>query len=399
MASAVTFGAWARDKLFLGMTPTQYGRALITPFNIMAGLILLVGFYVTAVRFTGGLGAATHLSDNYPWGLWIGFDVLCGVALAAGGFLISAAVHIFRLEDYRIVVRPAILTGFLGYSFVVVALLYDLGRPWRLPYPMVVSYGVTSVMFLIGWHVALYLTVQFLEFSPAAFQWLGWKRFQRWSAAAMLGATIFGVILSTLHQSALGALFLIAPAKVHPLWYSPYIPVLFFISSIAAGLSMVIVEGTISHKVFAQQFNPHDDGRVDRVILGLGKGAAVVLLTYFCLKWLGVAHGNSWRHLNTGYGSWFLVEIFLFVLLPCVCFTSATRVRSVGLARFAAFFTVIGVVLNRLNVAFVAFNWNVEQRYVPSWMEFATTIFIVTLGLLSFRWIVNRMPVFGEHPD
>jgi len=117
------------------------------------------------------------------------------VALAAGGFLVSAAVHIFRLEDYRIVVRPAILTGFLGYSFVVVALLYDLGRPWRLPYPMVVSYGVTSVMFLIGWHVALYLTVQFLEFSPAAFQWLGWKRFQRWSAAAMLGATIFGVIL------------------------------------------------------------------------------------------------------------------------------------------------------------------------------------------------------------
>jgi Ni/Fe-hydrogenase subunit HybB-like protein len=399
MSSTVTFGAWAQNKVLLGMKPRAYVKTLNTPFNIVAGLIVLVGLYVTGVRFLGGLGAATHLSDDYPWGLWIGFDVLCGVALAAGGFLISAAVHIFRLDAYRIVIRPAILTGLLGYFFVVVALLYDLGRPWRLPYPMFVSYGVTSVMFLIGWHVALYLTVQFLEFSPATFEWLGWKRFRRWAAAAMLGATIFGVILSTLHQSALGALFLIAPAKVHPLWYSPYLPVLFFISSIAAGLAMVIVESTLSHKVFPQQFNPGDGGRVDRVILGLGKAAAVVLLTYFCLKWLGVAHSNNWHHVNTSYGYWFLVEVFVFVLVPCIFFTSAARTGSVGLARFAAFFTVIGVVLNRLNVAFVAFNWNVPQRYVPSWMEFATTIFIVTLALLSFRWIVNRMPVFGEHPD
>ncbi|MHC4235809.1 MAG: NrfD/PsrC family molybdoenzyme membrane anchor subunit, partial [Planctomycetota bacterium] len=221
----------------MGLTPSDYLRRLITPFNFVAAIILCVGIPLTWIRFTQGLAATTNLSDNYPWGLWIGFDVLCGVALAAGGFVLAATVHLFGLRDYRPLVRPAILTGFLGYFFVVVGLCYDLGRPWRLPYPMVVSYGVTSVMFLVGWHVALYLTVQFLEFCPAIFEWLNLKKFRKWAAYLTIGATVFGVILSTLHQSALGALFLLAPGKVHPLWYSPFIPVLFFTSAVVAGMS------------------------------------------------------------------------------------------------------------------------------------------------------------------
>ena len=393
-----TWQGWLADKLFMGLPFREYVRGLITPFNIVAAVIVCVGLVLTVVRFTQGLAATTNLSDDYPWGLWIGFDVLCGVALAAGGFVLASTVHLFGLRDYYPLVRPAILTGFLGYFFVVVGLCYDLGRPWRLPYPMLVSYGVTSVMFLVGWHVALYLTVQFLEFCPAIFEWLDTKRLRKWIAYLTIGATVFGVILSTLHQSALGALFLLAPGKVHPLWYSPWIPVFFFVSAVIAGLSMVIFESMLSHRVFHHQVADHNPVHTDRLIMGLGKAASVVLFTYFCLKWLGVAHGQHWDKLNTFYGYWFMVEVFGFVLLPCFLFTFAVRRRNVRLVRAASVITVLGIILNRLNVSVITFQWNLDDRYFPRWSEFAITIFVVTVGLLTFRWIVNRMPVLYVHP-
>jgi len=393
------WGRWIKDKILLGLSPKEYGKSLLTPFNLIAALILCVGLPVTWLRFTQGLAATTNLSNDFPWGLWIGFDVLCGVALAAGGYVLAATVYLFGLKEYRPLLRPAILTGFLGYFFVVVGLCFDLGRPWRLPYPMLVSFGVTSVMFLVGWHVALYLTVQFLEFCPAIFEWLGATRLRRWIAKLTIGATIFGVILSTLHQSALGALFLLAPGKVHPLWYSSFIPVFFFISSIVAGLAMVIVESTLSHRIFHTQVGDQDPERIDRLILGLSKAAAVMLFTYFGLKWIGVAHGQHWNLLTTPYGYWFLVEVFGFVLLPCLLFVGAVRTSDATLARWASVLTVLGIVVNRLNVSVLTFQWDLENRYFPHWMEFVVTITIVTVGLISFRWIVNRMPVLVEHPD
>ncbi|HZK67885.1 MAG TPA: hypothetical protein VFD42_10155, partial [Chloroflexota bacterium] len=215
--------SWVEEKIFMGQSFSEYLASLVTPFNIVAGLIVLAGFVLAVQRFTLGIGATTNLNDTNPWGLWIGFDVMTGVALAAGGYTIATSVYIFKLKEFQSIVRPAILTGFLGYAFVVIGLCFDLGRPWRLPYPMVVSAGVTSVMFLVGWHVALYLTCQFVEFSPALFEWLGWKRVRAWAARLALGTTVFGVMLSTLHQSALGGLFLLAPTKLHPLWWSPLI--------------------------------------------------------------------------------------------------------------------------------------------------------------------------------
>jgi Ni/Fe-hydrogenase subunit HybB-like protein len=198
------------------------GKSFLTPFNVIAGIIVILGLIVTVLRFTGGLGAVTNLSDYNPWGIWIGFDLLVGVALAAGGFVTSAAVYIFGMKKYHSAVRPAILTGFLGYALVVIALNYDVGRPWRLPYPFIIQQGTTSLLFEVAACVALYLTVLFIEFSPAAMEWLGLKRARNLVVRLTLLLTIFGVILSTLHQSSLGALFLIAPAKLHPLWYSPY---------------------------------------------------------------------------------------------------------------------------------------------------------------------------------
>ncbi len=158
------------------------GKRLITPFNVIAAIILAVGIPVIIYRFVAGLGPATNLDNNNPWGLWIGFDVVTGVALAAGGYTLSSAVYLFGMKEYKPLVRPALLTGFLGYALVVVGLIVDLGRPWRLPFPFVVNSGVTSPLFEIALCVALYLTVLFIESTPAAFEWLGWKRLRKFVA-------------------------------------------------------------------------------------------------------------------------------------------------------------------------------------------------------------------------
>lgn len=391
--------SWVEEKIFMGQSFSEYLASLVTPFNIVAGLIVLAGFVLAVQRFTLGIGATTNLNDTNPWGLWIGFDVMTGVALAAGGYTIATSVYIFKLKEFQSIVRPAILTGFLGYAFVVIGLCFDLGRPWRLPYPMVVSAGVTSVMFLVGWHVALYLTCQFVEFSPALFEWLGWKRVRAWAARLALGTTVFGVMLSTLHQSALGGLFLLAPTKLHPLWWSPLIPLFFFVSSIMAGLSMVIVESTLSQKFFAHQVGADGHHKLDKLTLSLGKAAAVVAFTYFGIKTIGFMHAQGYQYLGTPMGNWYLVEMLGFVLLPCALFFVGASSGRVGLVRTGAVLGVLGIVLNRVNVSMIAFNWQESERYIPRWSEFVITLAIVTLAVLTYRWIVNRMPILYQHPD
>jgi Ni/Fe-hydrogenase subunit HybB-like protein len=376
-------------------------KSFLTPFNVVAGIIIILGLIVTVLRFTGGLGAVTNLSDYNPWGIWIGFDLLVGVALAAGGFVTSAAVYIFGMKKYHSAVRPAILTGFLGYTLVVIALHYDVGRPWRLPYPFIVQQGTTSLLFEVAACVALYLTVLFIEFSPAAMEWLGLKRARRIVVKLTILLTIFGVILSTLHQSSLGALFLIAPAKLHPLWYSPYLPVYFFVSAIIAGLSMVIFESTLSHHYFAHKMDEAHLKEKDTVALGFGKAASLVLAGYFITKVIGISEGNNWHLLATPYGLWFLVELLGFVALPCFLYAVGVRDKNLKLIKWTAAWTVLGIIVNRLNISVVAFNWHLpsSERYYPHWMEIVISVFLVTVGIIVFRFIVTRMPILYSHPD
>jgi len=377
------------------------GKSFLTPFNVIAGIIVILGLIVTVLRFTGGLGAVTNLSDYNPWGIWIGFDLLVGVALAAGGFVTSAAVYIFGMKKYHAAVRPAILTGFLGYALVVIALNYDVGRPWRLPYPFIIQQGTTSLLFEVAACVALYLTVLFIEFSPAAMEWLGLKRARSLVVRLTLLLTIFGVILSTLHQSSLGALFLIAPAKLHPLWYSPYLPVFFFVSAIIAGLSMVIFESTLSHRYFADKMDEAHLKEKDTVALGFGKAASLVLAGYFIVKIIGISEGNNWHLLGTKYGLWFLVELLGFIAIPSFLYAVGVRDKNIKLIKWTAAWTVLGIMVNRLNISLVAFNWHLpsSERYFPHWMEIVISVFLVTVGLIAFRFIVTHMPILYSHPD
>jgi Ni/Fe-hydrogenase subunit HybB-like protein len=214
---------------------------------------------------------------------------------------------------------------------------------------------------------------------------------------ALLALTVLSVMFSTMHQSALGSLFLLAPTKLHPLWYTPFIFIFFFVTAVIAGISMVVVESSISHRVFAKQVSGHD---ATKLLLGLGKAGALAMFAYFFLKLQGVIDGHAWGYLSTGYGAWFLVEILGFVLLPSLLFAFGARYGKVRFVQAGGVLGVLGVALNRINVSIVAYNWDKPwaERYVPNWMEIWVSIMLVTAGVLAFRWIVNRMYILREDP-
>ena len=373
---------------------------IVTPFNVFAVVVLLLTTVLLVIRFTRGLAATTNLSQDFPWGIWIGFDVVTGVAFAGGAYVITFMVYILHLEKYHSIVRITVLNGFLAYVFYAGALLFDLGRPWNVINPIIGnSFGVSSVMFLVAWHFMLYMMAEFIEFSPAVAEWLGLKRMRKLLGSLTLGAVILGITLSTLHQSGLGALFLMARNKIHPLWYSEFLPILFFVSSIFAGLSMVIVEGTISEKVFSKQISREHRASHEEIIIGLARICAGTMYVYFFLKVLVFIHGQHWNYLGTPMGWWYLVEIVGFVLIPVRLFTQAVRFRNLSLIKVAAVLTLIGIVLNRLNVSIIAYKWYAVQHYVPSWMELEITLGVVVAEILVLRWIVNRMPILRDPPE
>ncbi len=218
----------------------------LTPFNMISIPVIILGLVLIVIRFWKGIGSITNLSQDIPWGLWIGFDVVTGVAFAGGAYVITFMVYILKMDKYHSIVRVTVLNGFLAYVFYAGALLLDLGRPWNVINPIIGNgFGTSSVLFLVAWHFLLYMLAELIEFSPAIAEWLGAKRARKILSGMTLAAVIFGITLSTLHQSGLGALFLMAKEKIHPLWYSEFIPVMFLVSSVFAGLSMVIFEGSI----------------------------------------------------------------------------------------------------------------------------------------------------------
>ncbi|MCL5270266.1 MAG: Ni/Fe-hydrogenase cytochrome b subunit [bacterium] len=357
----------------------------------------LVGVWtvVSVGRFAHGLGPSTGLSNAAPWGLWIAFDVLGGVALAAGGFVLAAVVYIFGIERYRPLVRPAILTAFLGYVAVAVGLVYDLGLPWHIWHPMIYPQD-HSVLFEVAMCVMLYLTVLALEFAPVVLEHpLFSHPFFRGVHTLLKKSTIWlviaGIILSTLHQSSLGSLFLIVPYRLDPLWYTPIIYILFFISAVGLGLATLIMESLASGWLFGHRM------RKD-LLSRLGLAASVVLGLYVLVRLADLArHGLLARAFD---GSWqanlFLFEMGIGFVLPCILL-AVPRLRTSlpGLAT-GSFLVIFGVVLNRFTVSILAFAKPPGVTYFPTWPELAVSLGVVSGATLIFIFFVEHLKVYSE---
>jgi Ni/Fe-hydrogenase subunit HybB-like protein len=361
---------------------------------LKTGLWLLMGVFaaVSVARFARGLGTTTGLSDAAPWGFWVAFDVMAGVALAAGGFVLAATVYVFRLERYRPLVRPAVLTAFLGYVAVAVGLLYDLGLPWHIWHPAVYPQP-HSVLFEVAMCVMLYLTVLMLEFAPVVLEHPRFdrpllRRVHHALKRATVPLVIAGIMLSTLHQSSLGSLFLIAPFRLHPLWYSPVIWVLFFVSAAGLGLATVTLEALFS--AWLLDHRPRMD-----LLTGLAKVGSVVFLLYTGLRLGDLAvRGRLGLALDgSPLSGVFWLELMLGGLVPGVLLAIPAVRRSPRGLGLSALMAVFGIVGYRFNVCIVSFARPAGMSYFPSWTEIAVSLGIVGGALLAFVFFVERLRV------
>jgi Ni/Fe-hydrogenase subunit HybB-like protein len=353
--------------------------------------LLTVPFLViTFLRFSKGLGAVTNLSDKFPWGLWIGFDLLCGVGLAAGAFTLTAVVHLFNLKKFEPIVRPTILTGFLGYIFVILALMFDLGQPWRIWHALI-YWNPHSVMFEVAWCVMLYTTVLAVEFAPVVLERFGFHAPVRIIHGVITPLVIAGVILSTLHQSSLGTLYLIVPSKLHPLWYSQLLPLFFYISAIGAGIGMVILESYMSKRAFGRHLEMD-------LLEPLARAMVVALGIYGLMRIQVIVRNGSYADILglTYEGKMFLLEFVLGVLLPVGLLAFRKLRTSPTWLVVGAFSAVLGFVVNRLNVSVTGMERASGIRYVPSVMEVIVSVGLIGIGMAAFALAVRYLKIFPE---
>ena len=367
------------------------------------GCLVILGAVVMAIRYINGLGAISNLSDGRAWGLWISFDLYCGVALAAGGFTLAGAVYIFGREKYHAVVRPAVLTAFLGYTLVILALLVDLGQPWYIWHP-IIYWNVHSPLFEVGMCVMTYTVVLALEFSPAVFEGLSrsnlpilrrinWHIPLRVIRAIQIPLVIAGVVLSTLHQSSLGSMLLMMPTTLNALWYTPVLPLLFLVSAIAVGPAMVIFESTLSTRVFGHKLSMD-------VLSGLGRSIPYILGLYLLLKLVDLLVAGEIGLIFSSYPQSLLwwAEIVIGVILPIILFSMPRVRQSRTMLFWTAVLVVVGLILNRFNVSLLALGMRPGYTYFPHWMEFAISVGLVADGLLVL-WIAYRFLPMAHHEE
>jgi len=361
-----------------------------TFWKVVATIIFILGLYTIYLRFTGGLGAVTNLNDHFPWGLWIGFDILCGVGMAAGGFTLCAIVYIFNIKKFKPIIRPTILTAFLGYLLVILALLVDLGRPWAI-WHAIIMWNPKSVMFEVAWCVMLYTTVLFLEFSPVVLEKFKVKRLLKIIRGITIPLVVLGILLSTLHQSSLGALYLIVPTKMHPLWFSTNLPWFFYLSAIGVGCAMIIFESYLSAKAFKKnlEFN---------LVSDIGRWIVVVMGAYLTWRFMDLIMDDKLHllfvHSVETYLFW--LEIIIGAIIPIVLLVqSRIRLNRIGLF-VSACFVIGGFLLNRMNVSVTSLQASSGVSYFPSVYEIIITLFLVVLGVVIFNLAVKYLPVYEK---
>jgi len=427
--------------MFKGKISQKTAKDFISKLSLGGKIVwslAIFGIILVIYRYAAGLGAATNLSDGYPWGLWIGFDILAGIALAAGGFVMAGTVHLFGGHKYHALSRPAILTALLGYLLFIFGLFFDLGRPWNL-WRAIYSWNHASPMFEVAWCVMLYTTVLILEFLPVVFERFKlnkllelWRTFVPWIIIFMLGMftlamsyslawalvmviillvweismragwmprdkqmpillIMAGVMFSTMHQSSLGSIFLLAPTKLHILWYTPIIPLLFLLSAIMAAPAMVTFEALMSEKILKHK------ARFD-LLSDLAGWMPYLLGFYLLIKIADLLGRNAALQTFTMSPqtiSWWL-EITIGVILPLILFLSPEIIKTRGGLLWASTLVIVGLVWNRINVAIVGVIVEKWETYYPYWIELFITIGVVAIGLIVFKWAVENLPIY-EH--
>jgi Ni/Fe-hydrogenase subunit HybB-like protein len=354
-------------------------------------LLVVIGTLAALLRFVLGLGATTNLNDTYPWGLWISFDVVTAVPLAAGAFTLGAIVHCFNIKKLEPLVRPAIVTGFLGYSLVSVGLLLDLGQPQR-GWHVLFFWNLQSPMFEVAMCVMAYTTVLILELLSPVAEKFGWQvslRVLRWLEMPLV---IAAAAISTLHQSTLGTFFLIAVDKLHNLWYNPMLPMLFWVSAICSGICIIILEATASHRWMGQP-NEGELLKTLAKILPWMLGFYLVLRGY-SLFFLAERPLFDRPGLNLS----FLLEVGLGFVLPFIMFTLKSVRENDRLRAIAAGLVIFGLVLNRFNVSMFGMM-DPKQLYFPSIIETLVTVGIIAAHILFFVLIAKYFPIFEHHPE
>jgi len=391
------------------MKPAPVGRPFLTPGVIVLLLLALNGLAFLAVRLFSGIGAVTNLNNQYPWGIWIGIDVASGVALAAGGFVTAALGHLMNREEYHAVVRPALLTAMLGYTFVALGVMIDIGRWYYIWHPLVFWNG-SSALFEVGICVTIYVNVLYIEFLPVVTErFIGrvnlpgllaglnglvdrlLRALERGLSGTMFVFIIAGVVLSTLHQSSLGTLMVIAGPKMHPLWQTPILPLLFLLSAISVGLPMVIFESMLAARSFGLKLEMH-------ILSKLATLTAPLLGIYLAFKIGDMFIRKTFVYLtdlNTA-SVMFVLELLIGVVLPLRIFLSREAVKSPPLLFTGALLTVLGVVINRVNTFLVAYTPPYSfGGYFPSLGEISVTVGFICLLVLIYRAIVIIFPVIS----
>ena len=392
--------------------PTPIEKKYFTPVVIGLAVIALNGMLFLLARFIFGIGAVTNLDNQHPWGIWIGVDVAAGVALAAGGFTTAALGHIMHKDQYHAIIRPALLTAALGYTFVAVSVMIDLGRPYFIWHPLLMWNG-SSVLFEVGICVMIYLTVLYIEFLPIITErFIGrvnlpgfLKKFNQSTDKLLrvldkgLEKTMFifiiaGVVLSCLHQSSLGTLMVIAGPKMHPLWQTPILPLLFLLSAISVGFPMVIMESLITSRSF--NLKPETN-----ILSDLGSMVAPLLGIYLAFKVGDMVIRQTFVYLTeiSTASVMFTLEMVLGIVIPLRIFLSRSLSKTPLGLFIASILVVLGVLMNRINNFLVAYTPPYEiHSYFPSFGEISVTVGFVALEVLFFRFFVIQLPIVSV-PD
>ncbi len=350
-------------------------------------LFMLIGAGAGIYRLASGLGSSTNLNQGYPWGLWIGFDLFM-VAFSGGAFTLATLVYVLGMHKFHAAIRPTVLTGLLGYSSVLLILMMDLGR-WDRFYHFLIYPNINSALFEVSWCILLYTTVLVAEFSPVVLERTRWDRIKNWVKKLPVPLAIIGATLSSLHQSSLGTLFVIMSERVHPLWYTPIVPLLFFVSSIAAGLAMVVAGGTMSYWVFKRSLS-------QELVGDLAKFIPWIIGLYAIIKFVELGFSGElslvWR--SGWFSMLFVAELLIGVVGPIVLFSLKSVRSSRGWSFFGAALLLLGIFMNRFDVAWFGLMGVPGYSYLPSLVEIAIQVGVLSAIVLVYTLVGHYLPLF-----